>query len=229
LIDLNLTNRGSTLENSSNLRLLQVRTLVWRILSRCANAGKPLDAILMSLKDRVADGKYELGGTMKNFLIFALALMLLIPLAKTAFAAPAGTAAPAQMTRVPFKGTMQSTETYNNMFPTMFVTATGLGDATQTGRFAVSYKIEWNLLDQSTTETAYLIMPNGDSLQAKAVGQATEDRTPGMYNLIEIYTITGGTGRFAGASGTFTLKRLVSMTVGVTSSTFEGYMLFPQK
>jgi hypothetical protein len=223
LISFEPDKHGSTLESSSSLRLLHIRTFIWIILASCVNFGKPLDVILRSSKDQV------LGGTMKNLIIFALALILLIPLAKTAFAAPAATAAPTQMTRVPFKGTMQSSETYNNKFPTMFVTATGSGDATQTGRFAVSYKIEWNLLDQSTTETAYLIMPNGDSLQAKAVGQATEDRTPGMYNLIQIYTITGGTGQFADARGTFTLKRLVSMTVGVTSSTFEGYILFPQK
>jgi hypothetical protein len=66
---------------------------------------------------------------------------------------------------------------------------------------------------------------NGDSLQAKGVGQAIEDRTPGMFNVVEIYTITGGTGRFTGASGTFTLKRLVSVTAGVASGTFEGYIL----
>ena len=68
------------------------------------------------------------------------------------------------MTRLPFKGTMQSSETYNNVFPTMFVAATGSGEATRMGRFAVSYKIEWNLLDLSTTETAYLVTPHGDSL-----------------------------------------------------------------
>lgn len=84
-----------------------------------------------------------------------------------------------------------------------------------------------NLLDLSATETAYLVTPNGDGLQATAVGQASEDRTPGMYNVIEIYTITGGTGRFAGARGTFSVKRLVSITAGVASSTFEGYILMP--
>jgi hypothetical protein len=46
-----------------------------------------------------------------------------------------------------------------------------------------------------------------------------------MFNVVEIYTITGGTGRFTGASGTFTLKRLVSVTAGVASGTFEGYIL----
>jgi len=68
---------------------------------------------------------------------------------------------------------------------------------------------------------------NGNSLNAEAVGQASENRTPNMLNLVEIYTITGGTGRFAGASGTVTLNRLVSVTTGAAASTFEGYILIP--
>jgi hypothetical protein len=164
---------------------------------------------------------------MKSLLVVALALIFLIPLARTVFAAPAANVVPAEITRLPFKGTMQSTETYSNVYPTMIVTATGSGEATQIGRFAVTYQIEWNLLDLSTTETAHFVTPNGDSLQAKAVGQATEDRTPGMYNVIAVYTITGGTGRFADANGTFILKRLMSLTTGVTASTLEGTILFP--
>lgn len=164
---------------------------------------------------------------MKQLLVFVIALIFLIPLARTAFAAPAANVVPAQLTHIPFQGTMQSMENYSNVSPTMFVTATGSGDATQIGRFAVSYKSEWNLVDLSATETAYFVTPEGNSFQAKAVGQAIEDRTPGMYNVIAIYTITGGMGRFEGASGTFTLKRLVSLTTGATSSTFEGTILIP--
>lgn len=166
---------------------------------------------------------------MKQLLVFAIALIFLVPLARTVFAAPAVTVAPtvkpAQMRRLLLNGTMQSTETYSNAFPTMFVTATGTGDAPQIGRFAVSYRIEMDLLDLSTTETAYFVTPNGDNFQAKAVGQAVEDKTPGVYNAIEIYTITGGTGLFEGASGTFTLRRLFNLATGVTTSTFEGTIL----
>ena len=45
-----------------------------------------------------------------------------------------------------------------------------------------------------------------------------------MYNVVEIYTIIGSTGRFS-APAKFTLKRLVSLTAGVAASTFEGYLL----
>ena len=48
-----------------------------------------------------------------------------------------------------------------------------------------------------------------------------------MFSVVEIYTITGGTGRFARASGTLTLKRLVSVKAGITSGSFEGYIVLP--
>ncbi len=166
---------------------------------------------------------------MKSLLVFALALVFLIPLARTAVAAPAENPVTVKATRLLFKGTIQSKETYSTVSPTMYVTGNGAGEAAQLGTFTISYHVEQNLLDLSETELVRFAGANGDSLHAKGVGQAIEDRTPGMYNVIEIYTITGGTGRFAGASGTFTLKRLVSVTVGVAASTFEGYILLPSK
>jgi len=166
---------------------------------------------------------------MKSLLVLALAAIFLIPLAGRVTAAPAVEAAPAKTTRVPFKGTMQSHETYSKAFYTQFVTANGFGEATELGKFTATYEMESNLLDMSVSESVYFAGANGDSLRATAVGQAFEDRTPGMFKIIEIYSITGGTGRFEGASGTFTLHRLLSIDAGVASSSFEGYILLPQK
>jgi len=166
---------------------------------------------------------------MKSLLVFALALVFLVPLARTASAAPAAETAPGRPTRLPFKGTLQSNETYSTAFYTQFVTANGSGEATELGQFTATYQMEAKLLDMSVSESVAFTGENGDGLQATAVGQAFEDRTPGMFKIIEIYTITGGTGRFAGASGTFTMNRLVSITVGVASGHFEGYILLPQK
>jgi hypothetical protein len=171
---------------------------------------------------------------MKKLLVLAIALLFLIPLTRTAFAAPTSERevnpnVTTKMTRLHFNGTVQSTETYVTVFPTMSITATGSGNASQLGQFTISYQVEINLLDLSGTESAQLIGTNGDGLRAEAVGQATENRTPGMLNIIDIYKITGGTGRFTGASGTITLNRLVSVTTGAASSTFEGYILMPWK
>jgi len=174
------------------------------------------------------------GEAMKHLLVFGIALMLLISLAPTVLAAPERVATsnptlPAKMNRLAFNGTLQSTETSVTAFPTMSATATGSGNATQLGSFTIHYQVEINLLDLSATEAAQFSGTNGDSLRAEAVGQATENRTPGMLNIVDIYRITGGTGRFNGASGTFTLHRLVSVTTGAASSTFEGYILMPWK
>ena len=39
--------------------------------------------------------------------------------------------------------------------------------------------------------------------------------------------ITGGTGRFAGAQGSFTIMRLVEQATGDTSGSFEGTITSP--
>ena len=173
---------------------------------------------------------------MKKLFILAPILLFLIPLARTAFAAPAremmpniATKAAVKMTRLSFKGTTQSNETYVTVFPTMSGTASGSGNATQLGQFTITYEVEMNLMDLSTIESVRFVGTNGDTLSAEAIGQATENRTPGMLNLVEIYRITGGTGRLAGASGTITLNRLVSLTTGAAASSFEGYILIPWK
>jgi len=164
---------------------------------------------------------------MKKLLILAIALVSLIPFARTTFAAPTVVKATTNVTRLSFKGTMRSTETYGIDFPTMSATVSGSGEATSLGQFTIKYGSEVNLLDLSWNETAQFIGVNGDSLLAKGIGQATEDRTPTMFNVVEIYTITGGTGRFTGASGTITLHRLFSITTGATFSTFEGFIFIP--
>jgi hypothetical protein len=167
---------------------------------------------------------------MKKLTVLIIALVFLVPLARTAFAAPARNVTPqvtTNMTRLPIKGTIQSNETYVTVFPTMSVTAIGAGDASQFGKFTVRYHTEISLLDLSLIESAQLMSANGNSLNAEAVGQASENRTPNMLNLVEIYTITSGTGPFSGVRGTITLNRLVSLTTGATVSTFEGYILIP--
>jgi hypothetical protein len=165
---------------------------------------------------------------MKKLLVFAIALMFLIPLARTAFAAPA-VKTTGTFTRMPFKGSLQATEIYGSSLTTLSVSASGSGNASQLGQFTIRYQAEVNLMDLSAAETAQFTGSNGDSIQARGIGQVAENRTPGMFNVIQIYTITGGTGRFAGASGTITLNRLMSLPTGATSTTFEGYILMPWK
>src|SRR5215207_8918828 len=133
-----------------------------------------MNAILMSSNDRLED-QPKLGGPMKSLLVFVLVLIFLIPLARTVLAAPAVDRGFTQTTPLRFNGTLQSNETYSTVSPSMYVIATGSGESPQLGSFTVDYHTEINLVDFSEAETVKFTVPNGDSLQAKGVGQAIED------------------------------------------------------
>jgi hypothetical protein len=74
---------------------------------------------------------------------------------------------------------------------------------------------------RSSTGTATFTAANGDTLTASVVGQATPT-TPGMISVVEVYTITGGTGRFVHTTGTFTLHNTANQATGVSSGTLSG-------
>ncbi len=159
---------------------------------------------------------------MKKLLLSSLTVLLLaILVATTAFAAPAAGK------ELLLKGSIQSLESYAINFPIMSVNATGSGNATQLGQFTVTYQVAVNLLTVSGPGSIQFVAANGDSLFGQGSGQATDTGTPGVFNIVETYTVTGGTGRFAGAGGSITLDRIVDTNTGVTSGTMSGSILLP--
>ena len=68
---------------------------------------------------------------------------------------------------------------------------------------------------------------NGDMLFAEFTGHATPTATPGVLYIEETATITGGTGRFAGATGSFTTERWYDTIAGTTFGSFEGTISSP--
>jgi hypothetical protein len=71
------------------------------------------------------------------------------------------------------------------------------------------------------------IAANGDRVFTELLGQGTPTETPGISHIEEINTITGGTGRFVGATGSFIMERLVDLTTGSTSGSFNGTITSP--
>jgi len=130
------------------------------------------------------------------------------------------TTIPAQET--PFTGTVEAQETYIITAPTMLVDTTGSGEATELGQFTVTWEFTVNLDTGAGVGSAHFIAANGDSLDTTSLGQGDPTGKPDENRVVEQHTITGGTGRFAGATGSFTLERLVSTATGVTSGSFEG-------
>lgn len=156
----------------------------------------------------------------RTFLSIFCALLLMTLLTSTTFAAPAAK-------QLPFKGTLQAVEVGNTVDfpPVVHVTATGSGNATLLGGFTDSYTVDIyvNFDNRTATGTTYytFVAANGDKLYS--VGQGVGGMEPVTNYVTETHVITGGTGRYAGATGNFVIFR--SITAGVTSGTFDGYII----
>jgi len=167
------------------------------------------------------NGKTNTKSVMKSSISLAVAAMLL--------AAAFAVAAAAQK-QVPFKGSMQGQEidTPEGGPPptTLSVDGNTTGIATHVGQFSFSYQLTVTLANGTATGFGHLIAANGDSIDTTIVGQGTPTETPGVNHIVEINTITGGTGRFSGAEGSFTVDRLVTGT-GFTSGSLHGTITSP--
>ena len=130
--------------------------------------------------------------------------------------------------QVPFKGSLEGTVTTTPLIPPLAsVLIEGVGNATHLGRFTVAIP---HLVNQAIRvgEGAYVFTAaSGDTLTADFTGQAT--LVEGVISTIETATITGGTGRFVGASGSFVAERTFVLATGVTTGSFEGTISRPGK
>ena len=139
---------------------------------------------------------------------------------------------------MPFKGDVEGADTYDvSNFPVMVIDTTAGGVATQLGRYTVSSELTVDLAAGSAFGSAHFVAANGDSLYttSTAVGEPVGAPADVTTRVTETHTITGGTGRFAGASGSFTLVRLAVFTgepdgsglfaTADTEGSFEGTII----
>jgi hypothetical protein len=122
----------------------------------------------------------------------------------------------------PFRGTLQAVESQSLVFPILSVDGTGGGKSTHLGKFTLTYEAEVNVLAGAGTGSMELVAANGDRVFADFSGQSTPTGTPGVVTILETATITGGTGRFVGATGTFVVSRTLTQATGITSGSFDG-------
>ena len=124
---------------------------------------------------------------------------------------------------VPFKGTLEGVATMTFLGPTsVSVRIEGGGNASHLGRYTVEVPHLVNPQTRIGSGSYVFTAANGDTLTATFTGQATPTATPGVLTIEETATITGGTGRFSGATGSFTARRVFNQLTGVTSGSFEG-------
>jgi len=132
---------------------------------------------------------------------------------------------------VPFKGRLKGTYAGSGEPPLVSVHVEAQGNATHLGRFTFDSQHVVNFVDLTGAGTAELTAANGDKLMTNLTGIATPQDTPGVFFIVETLTITGGTGRFAGATGQFVVERLSfpsGPANGTTSGSFEGTLSLPR-
>lgn len=103
--------------------------------------------------------------------------------------------------------------------------ATAEGTATHLGRFTGTFTAEVNS-DNTSTGTFSFTAANGDELSGTFIGIGGAFIPPNIARIVEVATIENGTGRFAGATGTFTMVRFdtIDFTTGQATAigTLEG-------
>jgi hypothetical protein len=140
-----------------------------------------------------------------------------------AFAVSLASVVSAVAAETPFKGTANAVETSVVVFPNASVTRDGTGTATYLGKYTSHATFQVNLTTFFGTGTATFTAANGDTLSTSVVGQGTSNTVPPtVLSIVEVYTITGGTGRFAGATGSFTQELTLNVTTHVSTGTFSG-------
>ena len=134
-------------------------------------------------------------------------------------AAGGGTSANGAMT-APFKGSFEGTQTVTPGTPPLAtVVMNGEGTGTLVGRFEIALPHTVNFATASASGVATIVAADGSRIVANFTGQA---QVGPIVTIVEQATITSGTGRFAGASGSFTIRRTFNPATGTTSGTFEG-------
>jgi hypothetical protein len=156
------------------------------------------------------------GRPMKQFASAATLTFALLALLSLARPAAAGE-------QVSFTGSLEGDLTRTPLVPPFVLDELeATGTAAHLGQFDLLISATVNLNTRSAVGTYVFVAANGDTLTATFTGKSTPTETPGVILIVETATITGGTGRFDGAGGSFTVERLFSPADGTTVGSIEG-------
>ena len=122
---------------------------------------------------------------------------------------------------LPFRGSITTADQATVVGPNLLLVGTAEGTATHLGRYTATFEVVAPLGASTATGTYRFTAANGDQLIATFAGYATPV-SPGVERFTEALTIVGGTGRFAAATGTFTMSKLVNIDYQSATSTGAG-------
>lgn len=135
---------------------------------------------------------------------------------------------------VPFKGvvTGDAVSTPTSAPPVVLVNFSGAGNASHLGQFTANAQYFLNPLLFPTrltvTEGVFTFTSaNGDTIYGTFNGQGQFTADPNIITLDATAVITGGTGRFTGASGTFHAVSVVDLSADRIQTVFDGVVSAP--
>jgi hypothetical protein len=96
------------------------------------------------------------------------------------------------------------------------------GNATHLGRFTGTAQFVLDVCDLTYVGSYVFTAANGDTISGPFIGSFTPTDVQGVFDNTESAFITGGTGRFTGATGTFNLGGQVNLDTGTFSFPWEG-------
>jgi hypothetical protein len=128
--------------------------------------------------------------------------------------------------RITFDGAIQGHEKDTPQGTTQSTFGTVTGIVTNLGQISLTYELTIDLTTgKGKGFGVLLIAKNGDSIFTTTSGQFHLPTPPSpisVPSITETYIITGGTGRFTGATGQFTVERLVGFVDAKMDFTFTG-------
>ena len=104
----------------------------------------------------------------------------------------------------------------------MLVTFSSEGTATHLGRYTTAGSFLVDLTTAGAGGPGIMVAANGDQLFNTGSGQATPTGVPGELSIAGTSTITGGTGRFERATGSFSGVRVLNTATGISAGSFTG-------
>ncbi|HUS07396.1 MAG TPA: hypothetical protein VMZ52_13905 [Bryobacteraceae bacterium] len=154
-----------------------------------------------------------------------------LPMAAMILTAALAVPAPAEQ-QVPFKGSFQGNDAVSaGPAPgTALIRTAATGTGTHLGQFSFIQELTIHGGSLTNTGSGQWIAANGDIIYTTFVASALFGDV--VVTVTEIHTITGGTGRFSGAQGNFTLHRTHVRAPSadgthVTFGWFEGTITSP--
>jgi hypothetical protein len=124
-------------------------------------------------------------------------------------------------------GSLEASETSQGAPPTIYIDMRSTGNATHLGRYTGQFDVELQIPSLAATVSGSLVAADGSTLFLEGVGQGTPTDVPTVISIVETLSITGGTGRFAGATGNVTIERVLDRTTRLSSGTISGTIVLP--